>query len=156
HAAAVHNSTTWVEDIGVFTDEALQAEPARAAELFLRIARILRMEAPGDPRFEEALRAVLSYDVHNEEANSLLEGRLGQARRFDEMLQLHEERSEACPDEPSRAALNWSFASTWALRFGDLERAAYFYHKALVSSYSDGAARFAGHLAAFNLLREFL
>ena len=88
--------------------------------------------------------------------NSLLEGLLGDARRFDDLLQLHEERSEACQDEPGRAALNWSFASTWALRFSDLERAAYFYHKALVSAYSDGAVRFAGHLAAFTLLRELL
>lgn len=156
HAAATHDRGAWEDEVAALTDEALASEPRRAAALLLRVARILRLEAPDDPRREEALRAAIGFDLQNERVAALLEAWLGASGQLDELMALHEERSERCEDARTRVALCRRFAMVWEQHFADGERAAYFLHKALVAGWAEGGGGFSGQLAAFERVGQVL
>ena len=71
---------------GTFTDIAVidssgrrfadKADTMTAARMCLRAARILNMEMPDDPAYEQMLRRALSNDAQNESANYLFEAML--------------------------------------------------------------------------------
>src|SRR6185436_6039904 len=112
---------------------------------------------PADPAYIETLKKVVANEPQHEQANFLLEGALGAQQKWDEIVELHAKRAYALADEKDQADLYRRFASVWALRFKDLDRAAAFYRKALQAYYGEGAregAAFPGHLAAFGFLRE--
>jgi tetratricopeptide (TPR) repeat protein len=154
YAAASYDKDEWIDAADRLTKQAAKQEPATAARIFLRVARIYQVEMPGDPQYAEALRKVLGNDPQHETANFLFEGFLAAAGRQDDIVQLHEARARLAVDDKTRTALYRRFASTWALRFNDLERSALFYRKALEAYYGNGVEQFPGHLAAFGFLRE--
>ncbi len=156
YAAATYDKDDWIDACERLSKQAEKMDPATAARIHLRVARIYQLESPGDAQFAEALRKVLACDPQSDEANFLFEGYLAEAKRLDDIAQLHETRAKLAADEKQRAALYRQFASTWALRFGDQERAAYFYRKALEAYYANGVEQFPGHLAAFGFLRDLM
>jgi tetratricopeptide (TPR) repeat protein len=156
-AAANYDKDDWLGEAERLTKQAEKSASGLAARIYLRIARIYRMEVPADPAYVDTLKKVVANEPQHEQANFLLEGALGTAQKWDEIVQLHDKRAYAFADEKDQANLYRRFASVWALRFKDLERAAGFYRKALQAYYGDGAregAAFPGHLAAFGFLRE--
>ncbi|HEY3356303.1 MAG TPA: hypothetical protein VGQ83_23830, partial [Polyangia bacterium] len=155
-AVALADAGNWLQEAERLQAEAETADTTTAARLLLRVARILALEVPDDPAYEETLKRVLANDPQNVEANFLLEQHLALKQRMDEIADLHEKRAFAVADEHERAALYRTFASLWALRWNDEERMAGFYRKALESYYSEGVEDFPGHLAAFNIVRQIL
>src|SRR5262249_39844099 len=157
-AAAEYDREDWLSEAERLTQKAAGAEPHTAARLYLRVARIYHLEVPADPAFVDALERMVAHAPEHEHANFLLESAYASARRFDDIVRLHERRAGAARDRRHQADLYRRFASVWALRWNDVERAAYFYRKAL-EAYYDGegpssGAGFPGHLAAFGFLRE--
>ena len=160
YAAATYDREDWIDATERLAKQAAKSDAATAARIYLRIARIYNTEVPGDAQYESALRKVIDSEPENEQAHFLLEGVLGTTGRVDDLVKLHEQRAAAAGDESRRAVLYQHFASTWALRIADKERAAHFYRKALETSYrlgsagSNGIGSFPGHLAAFGFLRD--
>ncbi len=156
-AAANYEKEDWLGDVERLQKQAEASDSQLAGRIWLRIARIYRLEGITDAGYTDALKKVVANDPQNEQANFLLEGALGAAKQFDEIVKLHEQRAYASADEREQAELYRRFASTWALRFNDVERSAQFYRSALEKYYGDGldqGAQFPGHLAAFAFLRE--
>ena len=156
-AAANYDREDWLGEAERIGKQAEKADSSAAARIWLRVARIYRMEVPADPEYVTALQNVVKNEPQHDQANFLLEGVLGGQKRFDDIVKLHESRAFACADERDQAELYRRFASMWALRWNDVERSAHFYRKALQAYYGDGVsqgATFLGHLAAFGFLRE--
>src|SRR5688572_7193597 len=156
-AAANYDKEDWLGEVERLHKRADSVDSYLAARIWLRIARIYRLEGITDQAYVDALHKVVANEAQHEQANFLLEGALGVLRRFDEIQKLHESRAYACADEREQADCYKRFASMWALRWNDVERSALFYRKALEAYYGDGMAQgatFPGHLAAFSFLRE--
>ena len=156
-AAANYDKDDWMGEADRLLKQAEKSPTALAARIYLRIARIYHQEVPTDAGYLDMLRKVVANDAQHDQANFILSGALGQAQAWDEIVALQDKRAYALADEKDQAELYRQFASEWALRWKDLERAAHFYRKALQSYYGDGArdgAVFPGHLAAFGFLRE--
>ena len=155
--AANYDKDDWMAEADRLVKQAEKSPTALAARIYLRVARIYHQEVPTDAAYLDMLRKVVANDAQHEQANFLLSGALGQSQAWDEIVALQDKRAYALADEKDQAELYRLFASEWALRWKDLERAAHFYRKALQSYYGDGAregAVFPGHLAAFGFLRE--
>ena len=132
-------------------------DPAMAARMWFRAARIFHIEAKTDPQFEECLRGVISLSPQHEMANFLLEKILAEQSRFDEIVALEEKRIDSLGDVQSKIDLSKRIGNMWLLRWKDKERAVRFYGRALTLTYRgtvDAGKAFPGHLAAFNVLRE--
>ncbi len=135
------------------------SDPAMAARIWFRAARIFHIEAKTDPQFEECLRAVIALQPQHEMANFLLEKILAEQSRFDEIVALQEKRIESLADVQAKIDLSKRIGNMWLLRWKDKERAARFYGRSLNLTYRgtvDASKAFPGHLAAFNMLREVL
>src|SRR5262249_6363702 len=100
----------------------------------------------------QALRALLGYDLNDEEANFLLERVLSARGEWEAIVDLHERRAQT--PGADRAGLYRRFASVWGLRWNDAARSAAFYGKALEAYYQNGVEQFPGHVAAFEFLRD--
>src|SRR4029078_2927215 len=74
-----------------------------AARIYLRIARIYRLEGITDNAYVEAPEDVATTASQNEQANFLLEGALGASKRFVEIETLTAARASAAPDEREQA-----------------------------------------------------
>ena len=144
-----------VSDLLVRAEAVQDADHGAAARLVLSAARVLSIEASGDAYQEELLRKVLEIEPENSEANFLLERLLLEEDRSEEILQLHHERLAMIPDE-QRGTLLCELGSLWAVRFNDLPSASTFYIQALQALYQGEGQGFAGHVAAFRLLKESL
>ncbi len=156
-AAANYDKEDWLAEVERLQKQAEKSDSQLAARIWLRIARIYRLEGVTDDSYIEALGHVVENEPQQDQANFLLEGALGALKRFDEIVKLHEKRVYACADERDQADLCRGFASMWALRWNDVDRSAQFYRQALEKYYGDGlsqGAKFPGHLAAFSFLRE--
>ncbi len=156
-ATVNYDKDDWLGEAERLQKQAEKSSSSLAARIYLRIARIYRLEVPTDPAYIEMLRKVVQNEPQHDQANFLLEGALGAKQAWDEIVAIQDQRAYALADEKDQADLYRRFASLWALRFKDLERAATYYRKALQSYYGDGAtqgAAFPGHLAAFGFLRE--
>ncbi len=135
------------------------SDPAMAARIWFRAARIFHIEAKTDPQFEECLRAVIALQPQHEMANFLLEKILAEQSRLDEIVALQEKRIESLADVQAKIDLSKRIGNMWLLRWKDKERAARFYGRSLNLTYRgtvDASKAFPGHLAAFNMLREVL
>ncbi len=134
-------------------------DAALAARVYLRAARILHLEAATDPRLEQALRNVVALAPQQEMANFLLEKTLAAQNRFDDIVALQDQRIDSLEDAQAQIDLAKRIGNMWLLRWKDRDRAAHFYGRALLSTYAgsvDAAQAFAGHLAAFSLLRDVM
>lgn len=159
-AACRYDREEWLGEAEKLIEQAgklAQTDRAGAARLWLRAARILRIEVPADPQCEECLRQVLALEPQHEAANFLLEKIYGEQGRFDQLMMMQEHRIEGLSDERARIKLWQQIGSTWLVRWQDKDRASYFFGHALRLCYESPnpvEALFPGHLAAFNLLRE--
>jgi tetratricopeptide (TPR) repeat protein len=155
-AAAQYDTDDWLGEVERLGREADQADSQTAARMCLRAARILHIEMPEDPAYEDMLRRVLSYEPQNENGNFLFEALLAKKERWDELSAHHDKRAYAAADESDKAALYRKFALEWVQRFRDRERAAFFFAKALEAAYENGADKLPSQVAAFALLYEIL
>ncbi len=153
-AATEYDQDEWLEEVERLSAAAEKGNSATAARMCLRAARILHIEMPDDPSYEQMLRRVLSYEPQNENANFLLEALLAKAKRWEDLVEHHEKRAYAVADDGDRAGLYRKFALEWAQRFQDRERAAAFFAKALSAAYENGADKLPSQPAAFSLLRD--
>jgi tetratricopeptide (TPR) repeat protein len=160
-AAANYDREDWEGEVERLRKQvehvAQKNDAALAARIWLRIARIHRLQNVVDGPYIEALQKVVAAEPQHEHANFLLELALAAQKRHDDIFALHNARLDAAADGRQRAELARKFASVWALRLADVERAASFYRRALEAYYADGVkggAQFPGHLAAFSFLRE--
>ena len=100
------------------------AEDADAgARVSLRAARVLRMEAPEDERYEQLLQRTLYYDPYNESAHQLLDALYASAGRWDDLEELEHQLVRAFPGADEQAALCQRFSFGWIAR-GQHDRAA--------------------------------
>ena len=100
------------------------AEDADAgARVSLRAARVLRMVAPEDERYEQLLQRALYYDPYNESAHQLLDVLFASAGRWDDLTELQNQLVAAFPGADEQAALCQRFSFSWIAR-GQHDRAA--------------------------------
>src|SRR5579859_5369784 len=102
-AAANYDQEDWLSEVERLQKHAQASDSYLAARIYLRIARIYRLEGITDNSYIEALQKVVANEPQNEQANFLLEGALGSQKRFDEIQKLHEQRAYAAPDEREQA-----------------------------------------------------
>ena len=137
-AAAQYDSEDWLSEAERLGADADKKDSSTASRMCLRAARILHIEVPEDPAFEQMLQRVLSFDPQNESANTLLETLLAKGERWDDLAAHHEKRAFAL-DESDRALAYRRFALRWLQRFKSRDRAADLFAKAVTSSLEDGA-----------------
>src|SRR5688572_3634638 len=94
-AALDYDPEFWDDEVERLTADAAKFDPPTAARMLLRAARILRLEAPDDPRLEQTLRSVLAKDLDEPSANFILETVLSGAARWDELEELHHQRAQS-------------------------------------------------------------
>ncbi|HVV88622.1 MAG TPA: hypothetical protein VHE35_36510, partial [Kofleriaceae bacterium] len=156
-AALNYEPEFWQDEVERLVESAGDEEPATAARMLLRAARILRIEAPDDPRYEATLKRIFEYDLDEPSANAMYEALLAAGQRWDEIAAHHERRIQhagALPEQIERAR---SYALVWIQRFKDRERAATFFGKALLGATSNGSgATMRSIPAAFTLLKQVL
>ena len=104
-AAANYDSEDWIAEVEKLGKLAEKADSMTAARMCLRASRILNMEMPEDPAYEQMLRRVLSFDAQNESANYLFEAMLAKQARWDELAKHHEKRAYAVAGDADRALL---------------------------------------------------
>jgi hypothetical protein len=122
--------------------------------MLLRAARILRLEAPEDPRFEQVLRRVFDKDLHETSANAMFEALLANQQRWDDMERHHERRVASATDAAGRADANRMFALVWLQRFKDRDRSARFAARALDDAAANGAVPTRSLVAAYVLVHQ--
>jgi tetratricopeptide (TPR) repeat protein len=93
------------------------------ARVALRAARIIKMEAPDDPRYERLLQRVLAHDPYDESAHMLLDGLYATQQRWDDLEDLQATLMQAFPGADEQAALCQRFSFSWIAR-GQHDRAA--------------------------------
>ena len=159
-AATRYDREDWLSEAERLMESARRMQdsnPQMAARVFLRAARIFHFESKSDPQFEECLRAVVALLPQHEMANFLLEKVLAEQGRFDEIVAIEDRRIDSLPTDQAKIDLAKRIGTMWQLRWKDKERGARFYGRALTLTYRgqvDAAKSFAGHLAAFSLLRD--
>ena len=153
-AAASYDEDTWEDDVARLMKQASKAEPATQGRVLLRVARILRFQAPNDKRYEAVLVRCIVADGKNESAAGQLESLLGGTARWDRLEKVHEARIAACTTDEERIALLRRLAAGWEQRWHESGRAANRWRQALAASYANGHVAFPGHLAAFGFLRQ--
>ena len=127
----------------------------RRVRMLLRAARIVRIEAPEDPRLEELLKRIFAKDIDEPSANFIYETLLATANALG--------RARGAPRAPrgARAATTQRsvealrmFALEWVQRFKDRDRGAKFFDAAIKATASNGASPMKSVVAAFTLLSQ--
>ena len=139
--------------IGVL-EKADKLDDVVAIRSLVRAARIMRIEAPEDPRLEEVLKRILAKDIDEPSANFIYETLLAGANRWDELEAHHRRRAEHAPDHAKKIEALRMFALEWVQRFKDRDRGAKFFDAAIKATVSNGAAPLRSVVAAFTLLRQ--
>src|SRR5687767_10063627 len=75
----------WTDTVDDVLDKAGKLDDALAVRSLVRAARILRIEAPEDPRLEEVLKKILQIDIDEPSANFMFEALLSSTNRWDEL-----------------------------------------------------------------------
>jgi golgin subfamily B member 1 len=153
-AALSYDPEFWTDEVDRLTTECDRFEGSMPARMLLRAARILRIEAPEDPRFEEVLRRVLERDPHEPSANFLLETLLATAQRWDDLEAHQLSRVEVLPEHTAKVELLRRFGLEWVQRFKDKERGARLFSRAISSSTQNGAVNLRSMVAAYTLLLQ--
>jgi tetratricopeptide (TPR) repeat protein len=141
----------WTDAVELILDKVDRADDALATRMLLRAARIVRFEAPDDPRLEEILKRVLAKDIEEPSANFMYETLLSSANRWDELEAHHRSRAERAPDHGKKVEALRTFALEWVQRFKDRDRGAKFFDEAMKATSSNGAIM-KSPVAAFSLL----
>ena len=102
-----------------------EREPELRARVYLRAARILRMAAPEDERYQSLLRRVLDCNPYNDSARRLLEALLTAERRWDELEALEAQLLAAFPGDDEKAFFCQRYAFDWCIRGDDVRAVAY-------------------------------
>jgi tetratricopeptide (TPR) repeat protein len=105
-------------------------DPELRVRVWSRAARILRITAPDDPRYEPLLRRVLKCDPYNDSASRLLEVLLTQAKRWEDVEALEHQQLASFPGADEQAFLCQRFAFKWHMR-GDDARAVVYIERAV-------------------------
>jgi tetratricopeptide (TPR) repeat protein len=113
----------WRSEVNRLAEIAEQAKPDIGARVSLRAARILRMQAPEDIRYEPLLLDVLGHDPYDESAHLLLDALYAEAGRWDDLEALEDQLVRAFPGADEQAALCQRFSFSWIAR-GQHDRAA--------------------------------
>jgi tetratricopeptide (TPR) repeat protein len=152
-AALDYDPEFWEDEVERLTADSAKFDAPTAARMLLRAARILRLEAPDDPRLESTLKDVLAKDIDEPSANFIYETVLSQQTRWDELEAHHEERAKRA-DHLRRADRYRKFALEWVQRFKDKERGARFFTRSIEASGQNGQTTPRAVVAAFSLLRQ--
>ena len=140
-AAANYDREDWLGEVERLQKQAEKSDSSLAARIYLRIARIYRLEGITDDGVHRGA-AARSWPTSRRTSRPTSCSRARSARpsASTRSSELHEKRAYACADEREQADLYRRFASMWALRWNDVERSAHFYRQALETYYGDGAA----------------
>ncbi|MBA3456339.1 MAG: tetratricopeptide repeat protein, partial [Deltaproteobacteria bacterium] len=144
----------WTDLIDGALEKADKLDDAVAIRTLVRAARILRIEAPEDPRLEEVLKMILAKDIEQPSANFIYETLLSGSQRWDEIEAHHRKRAEKAPDHATKVAAFRTFGLEWLQRFKDRDRGAKFFDSAIKATASNGATPMKSVVAAFTLLRQ--
>src|SRR5580698_8887358 len=153
-AAVTYDSEFWADDVERLAEEADSKDDAQAVRMLLRAARILKLEAPEDPRLEPLLTRIFAKDLEEPSANFIYETLLATNNRWDELEAHQHRRAERAPDHAAKVEALRMFALEWVQRFKDRDRGAKFFDAALQASSSNGAVPMRSLVAAFSLLRQ--
>ncbi|HWO19719.1 MAG TPA: tetratricopeptide repeat protein [Kofleriaceae bacterium] len=154
-AALDYDPEFWTDVVDHILDKADSADEAMAKRMLLRAARILRIEAPEDPRLEETVKQVLVRDIDEPSANFMYETLLAAANRWDELEAHHRRRAARAPDHGKKVEALRTFALEWVQRFKDRDRGAKFFDEAMKSTATNGSFM-RSPVAAFSLLCQVL
>jgi|GEM_PF-4480450 len=153
-AAASYDPQGWQDIVDTLSAQAQDADSTTAARILLRAARITHLETPQADGYEELLSSALSNDPQSDNANFLYESLLAQQERWDDLEKHQNSRGYAAVDDAARARLYQRFALEWVQRFGDRERGARFFIKALRAAAENGESGIKTTVAAFTLIEE--
>ncbi len=152
-AALNYDPEFWTDDVDRLTDQADRFEGEAAIRMLLRAARIVKVEAPEDPRLEEIVKVILAKDIDHPSANFIYETLLARAERWDEIEAHHNRRASRAPDHAQKVEALRTFGLEWVQRFKDRDRGAKFFDAAIKATASNGASM-RSVVAAFALLRQ--
>src|SRR5512143_3509325 len=126
-AAVTYDSEFWTDEVDRLSDDADRFDDAQCVRMLLRAARIVRLEAPEDPRLEELLKRIFVKDIDEPSANFMYETMLATANRWEELEKHHLRRADRSGDHGKRIEALSTFALEWVQRFKDKERGAKFF-----------------------------
>ena len=153
-AALNYDPELWAEQVDRLAADADKFDAAMGVRMLLRAARILRLEAPEDPRLEELLKRLFDKDLDEPSANVMYEALLATAQRWDDLERHHERRAQAGETPAARADRYRGFALVWLQRFKDRDRSARFAARALAAAAQNGTAPSRSVVATFAVLRQ--
>src|SRR6476620_4027601 len=97
-AAVTYDQEFWTDEVDRLSDDADRFDDAQCVRMLVRAARIVRIEAPDDPRLEELLKRVFVKDIDEPSANFMYEMLLSGTDRWDDLEKHHYRRAERAPD----------------------------------------------------------
>ncbi len=153
-AALNYDPDEWADQVERLAEDSSRFDDATAARMLLRAARILRLEKPDDPRFEQLLERVFEKDLDEPSANAMYEALLGGQQRWDDLERHHERRATSARDAAQRADRYRGFALVWLQRFKDRDRSARFAARALDAAAANGASPSRSLVAAYSLVHQ--
>ncbi len=146
----------WTDTVDDVLDKADKLDDELAVRSLVRAARILRMEAPEDPRLEAVLKKILEKDIDEPSANFMYETLLANAERWDELEAHHRQRAESASNHARRIEVLRMFGLEWVQRFKDRDRGAKFFDEAIKATASNGESPMRSVVAAFTLLCQVM
>ncbi|MDB4956997.1 MAG: Tetratricopeptide 2 repeat protein, partial [Myxococcales bacterium] len=153
-AAITYDPEFWSDEVDRLADDADRFDDATCVRMLVRAARIVRIEAPDDPRLEELIKRIFVKDLEQPSANFMYETLIASASRWEELEKHHNRRADRAVDHAHRVEALRTFALEWVQRFKDKDRGAKFFHAALKAAMSNGASPMKSVVAAFTLLRQ--
>ena len=144
----------WSDSVDDVIDKADRLEDDLAIRALVRAARMLRIEAPEDPRLEEVLKLILVKDIEEPSSNFMYETLLATTQRWDELEAHHRRRADRAKDHGAKVEAFRTFGLEWLQRFKDRDRGAKFFESAIRASGSNGAGPMRSVVAAYTLLRQ--
>ncbi len=146
----------WGDTIDDILEKSDKLDDTLAIRSLVRAARVLKIEAPEDPRLEAVLGKVLARDIDEPSANFIYETLLSNAQRWDELEAHHRRRADVAGDHGKRIEALRIFGLEWVQRFKDRDRGAKFFDAAIKATASNGASPMKSVVAAFTLLRQVM
>jgi tetratricopeptide (TPR) repeat protein len=129
--SAVGGDSNWRREVSRLALLTAEVSTADAARLYLRAARILRVEAADDPQYEAMLRLVLEFDPGDGNAGDMLESLLLAQQRWKDLEQLQEQRLALLDENGDRIARCLRLAFFWNERAKDRPRSYAWLERAL-------------------------
>ncbi|MBL0214683.1 MAG: tetratricopeptide repeat protein [Myxococcales bacterium] len=144
----------WGDLVDSALERADKVDDNVAIRALVRAARIMRIEAPEDPRLEEVLTKILAKDIEEPSANFIYETLLSTTQRWDELEAHHGRRADKADGHGKKIEALRTFGLEWLQRFKDRDRGAKFFSQAMVATAKNGAVPMKSVVAAFTLLRQ--